>query len=98
MENLLGTEGMSGHDIFVQWKANGWYLKPDSSKLQQDGRSGSYILFCDIWSWNQDASVGEIWVLPAYIQEKKIWTVLAASPDYQALADLSRQVLSIGQQ
>ncbi len=98
MENLLGTEEFSGHDIFIQWKANGWYFKPDSSKLQQDGRGGPYILYCDIWSWDQNASVGEVWALPVYVQEKKIWTILAVSSDYQAIVYLSRQVPLMGKQ
>ena len=69
-KNLVGGSGLSGAEIYQEGSAEGWYLKPDLSKTTNTGKAS--IVFCDVWSFEKNKSLDQVYVLVANKEEKPL--------------------------
>lgn len=75
--NLVGSSGLSGQQLFVQGSRKGWYLKPRLAEAVD--HAGAAIIPCDVWSDEQKRAVDEVYA--AVVVENKQWLLLGAGEE-----------------
>lgn len=88
-KNLVGGSGIAGRKVFSQGSRKGWFLKPDMAKLTNPGRSGPFVIPCDIWSRDKNKAVDKVWAVVAH--EGKAPKILGAGEDFDEVMALARR-------